>query len=282
MTSTLHWLAAGLTGLAVCLVVPDPGSRTLARRLAVATGPARSRWLVRGFPGWPLSWTPGRVVAACGVAIGLLGWLGPGGLLAIPIAGVCWYAFQRVRLLRSTRAADIARGASVCEVCEVVAAELRAGRTPVEALSAASPVLPELGSAVAAGRLGADVPAAISEIGSAGTTNALRSLAAAWSVADRSGAGLADVLDRLAAKLRSDEELRAEVAAQLAAPRATARVVASLPIVGLALGYGLGADPLAFLLGTSIGIGCLLGGSGLVLAGLLWVERLASAAELRS
>lgn len=266
--SLLAWASVAVAGVAAGFVVSEPPARRLARRLP---GGLSGRRLV----GWPI------LVAGCG-AVGAVAWLGPLGLLTVPLAGVGWLGLRWLRAARAARAAETERRAAVREVCEVLAAELRAGRTPDEALASASAVLPELGPAVLAGRLGGDVPTAVREISAPGATEALHALAAAWSVADRSGAGLAVVLDQLTTKLRADEELRQEVSAQLAAPRATARVVAALPLAGLALGLGLGADPLAFLLGTPAGLGCLVVGAGLVLAGLAWVERLARGAERRT
>lgn len=270
------WAAVAVAGLAAGVGVADPPARALARRLA--SSPERRD---RSSGGWQGRAVLGRLtVGGCGVAA-LVVWVGPTGLLAVPLAGICWLGLTRLRAARTARKAALARSSAVREVCEVLAAELRAGRTPDEALVAAPKLFPELGPAVLAGKLGADVPAAVREIKAPGATGALHALAAAWSVADRSGAGLAVVLDRLTTKLRADEELREEVSAQLAAPRATARVVATLPLAGLGLGLGLGADPLAFLVGTPVGLGCLLVGAGLVLAGLAWVERLARRAEER-
>ncbi|MBW8482913.1 type II secretion system F family protein [Actinomadura sp. PM05-2] len=107
----------------------------------------------------------------------------------------------------------------------------------------------------------------------------LRLLAACWQVCAERGGALATVLEGLATALRAEEAQRQEVATQLAGPRATARMVALLPLMGLGLGAALGAHPLAFLLGTPPGWGCLVAGTALDLAGLLWTRRLARNAE---
>lgn len=166
----------------------------------------------------------------------------------------------------------------VREVCDILAAELRAGRDPGRALEAAAVVLPELGSVAVVSRMGGDVPAALREAVENDSAATAR-LAAAWAVATTSGAGLAPVLDRVAAELRAEQTLRNEVAAQLAGPRASARLLAALPVLGVGLGWGAGADPLAFLLGTPLGLACLVAGAVLATLGLVWVERLAKAAE---
>ena len=76
-----------------------------------------------------------------------------------------------------------------------------------------------------------------------------------------SGGGLAAAVARLAAAARADEEqVRRELAAQLAGPRATAALLARLPLAGVAIGAALGADPVGFLLGGRPGRPCLLAG----------------------
>ena len=69
------------------------------------------------------------------------------------------------------------------------------------------------------------------------------------------------------------------MAAQLAGPRATAVLLALLPAFGLAMGNALGADPLAVLVGTPLGQGCLVLGLLLEAAGLLWTARITRRAE---
>jgi len=105
-------------------------------------------------------------------------------------------------------------------------------------------------------------------------------LASAWATAHASGAGLAGVVERVTDELTAQLELRREIDSQLAAPRATARLLALLPLGGMALGVFLGVDPLRMLLGTTVGLCCLVVGSTLALAGVVWVDRLARSATV--
>lgn len=139
---------------------------------------------------------------------------------------------------------------------------------------------PELGPVVAAAELGGDIAEALRSCAGLPGAEGLRAVAAAWDVAGTSGTALAGVLDRMAKGLRDDDDARAEVLAALGPPRATARLLAVLPLFGLGLGASIGADPVEFLTGTSWGLGCLFGGAGLALLGLWWVEQLATAAEV--
>jgi tight adherence protein B len=128
--------------------------------------------------------------------------------------------------------------------------------------------------------LGGDVGEAFRACAQAPGADGLRAVAAAWDVAEQTGAALAEVLDRVATGLRAEDEGRAEVEAALEPPRATAKLLAVLPILGLGLGTSIDAHPVGFLVGTSIGWGCLCAGTALALLGVLWVEHLASGAEV--
>jgi tight adherence protein B len=187
----------------------------------------------------------------------------------------------RIARSRGARAEAAQRRRAVVEMCDAVAAELRAGQPALRALLRVAEEHPDLAPAGRAAELGGDVPAALEALSAAPGAAGFKSIAAAWRVADRSGAGLAVVLDRVSNTLRSDQAAVREVEASLGPPRATARMLAVLPFLGLLLGAGIGGDPLAFLVRTGAGNACLVVGCGLALVGVWWVERLADAVEHR-
>jgi tight adherence protein B len=152
-----------------------------------------------------------------------------------------------VRRRRTARAAA-AQTATLDTVAEL-AADLRAGAPPAAVLAAAQPVL-------------------------SATPAELAAVLAAWQVSERTGAPLADVLDRVEAQIRQERQLRLAAAAHQAGTRATALLLAVLPVGGVALGFGIGADPLDALLGTPLGGGCALAACALQVTGVLWTERL--------
>ncbi|WP_435871862.1 hypothetical protein [Micromonospora echinospora] len=97
---------------------------------------------------------------------------------------------------------------------------------------------------------------------------------AAGKLADRTGAPLADLLERIEADARAADRGLAAAAAQAAGARATAWLLAALPLGGIGLGYGIGVDPVAVLLHTPVGGGSALAAVALQVGGLLWAERL--------
>jgi tight adherence protein B len=98
-------------------------------------------------------------------------------------------------------------------------------------------------------------------------------------VAVDQGAGLAAGLDRLEGALRADRDQRADLRAQLAGARATAVMLAGLPVLGLLLGAAMGADPLRVLLHSGAGLGCLVVGGLLEGVGLWWALRIVRGVE---
>ena len=152
-----------------------------------------------------------------------------------------------------------------------LAAELASGASLDAALLATTQAPQLWPQAVAAARAGGDVAAGLDADGA-------RALAACWRVAGSSGAGLARAIGSMAEYERSTAVVRARLAAELAAPRASARMLAMLPLVGIAMGIVMGADPVRFLL-SGLGLLCL--GTAVLLTGLglLWGARIARGVE---
>ena len=177
---------------------------------------------------------------------------------------------------RRSREADTS---AVLEVCDLLAAELTVGRPPGAALRAAGLLWAPLSPVVEAFHLGSDVPMALRALARERPGAAdLRLVAGAWQVAHHSGHGLAGALTRTSRGIRARRRTRRLVDSELASARATARLVALLPLAVLLMGSGAGSDPWGFLFATPIGLLCLASGLSLIGLGLWWIERLAAAA----
>lgn len=173
------------------------------------------------------------------------------------------------------------RRAEVTELCFALAAELRAGRMPAEAVARAVEVMTDEHAAELAGVIAASADRRRRSSRAAHRRSppyrrrSLGRLAACWQVGSGSGAGFARAVERLAGGLRTEQEHRREVAAQLAGTRATTRLLGMLPFAGLLMATGMGMQPVDFLFGTSYGLFCLGAGVTLDVAGMLWTSRLA-------
>ncbi|MFG2387803.1 type II secretion system F family protein [Streptomyces lavendulae] len=224
-------------------------------------------------------WVPlvaGLVVAVLGGSVIPL----VAGALAVPLVRRRLRARERERA-RGTRAAE------VVALCGAVVGELRAGSQPGRALTVAmrrtsagpgGPGPAEAG-VLAAAAFGGDVAAALHEAAREPGAGGLAGMAACWRVSVDGGAGLAAGLDRLEGALRAERDREESLRAQLAGARSTTVVLALLPLVGLLMGTGLGADPLRVLLHSPVGWGCLLVGGALEALGLLWCRRIVRTGE---
>lgn len=171
------------------------------------------------------------------------------------------------------------RREAVREATAAMAAELAAGHSASRALERAfapADVGPKARAAVA---WGGDVAAALRSDARLPGCALLAHVSACWCVAHGTGAGLAESLRRAVEADRADDDVRTQLTAHLAAPRATARMLAALPALGLLLGIAMGGDPLAWLLGTPLGLACLIAGAALTALGLLWTSRIAARVE---
>ena len=101
-----------------------------------------------------------------------------------------------------------------------------------------------------------------------------RAVLAATRLADELGAPLAGVLERIAFAVAADEEADGERRAALAGPRSTAQVLAWLPLLGVALGALLGADPVAVVLSGGLGTASAVLGVTMLLLGRWWTAAL--------
>jgi tight adherence protein B len=233
---------AGLLVLAGALVVLWPARRRLLAR------PARRISLPA------IDWRSRRVVVWLLAGVVVIALLAGG-----PVAGavVSVYAVLAGRALhrRTARQQASAARSAALDGLVALAADLRAGLPP----AAAGSGLPQVMTGRPADRLA-------------------RLAASVWRLAERTGAPAADLIERIEADARAADRAAAKAAAQGAGAQATAMLLAGLPLGGIGLGFGIGADPLRVLLHTPIGAACAVGAVLLQCGGLLWAERLATGA----
>ncbi|MFY1635663.1 type II secretion system F family protein [Solwaraspora sp. WMMB335] len=194
---------------------------------------------------------------------GLLAWLAGGPVAALVTVAYAGLAARTVLLRRTTRD-QVARRARQLDDLATLAADLRAG-LPVHQPSRLRPApggLPPSPQPVPAGR--AD-------------TRLAELAAAATRLAERTGAPLAELVERIESDARAVDRARDTAVAQAAGASATAWLLAGLPVGGIALGFAIGVDPLEVLLHTPIGAACALGAVTLQIAGLAWTRRLSRA-----
>ena len=170
---------------------------------------------------------------------------------------------------------------AVVQACTVLAAQLRIGQVPLTAVRSAAEDCSVLRPAVATADLGGDVAATWRGQAARPGQSGLAELARGWQLSERTGAPMAQTLEDVAAALVEDENLGLVINSEAAGPRASGKIMAALPLVGIGLGYLIGGEPMAFLLGSGYGWACLLLGTGLACAGVLWMEQVANRAAVQ-
>lgn len=246
--------------------------------VAFRTSPRRRLAPVPGRPRWRPPVGP-RAAAWLGAAGGCAA------LVALPPSTISCLAVlggtAGLRVRRRRRAVRAVREGQLLEsALDVFVGELRAGSHPVSAFEAAAdesvgPVAASLRSVAARARLGADVAAGLHAVArrSALPTQWDR-LAQCWRLASDHGLAIATLMRAAQRDIAERQRFAARVSSSLAGARATAAVLAGLPLLGVLLGQLVGARPLAFLLGSRVGGWLLVVGATLACAGLLWSDRI--------
>jgi tight adherence protein B len=239
---------------------PTPDRSDAARRLLPAAVAGRV----------PLRGTVGAGAAVVAVVVGIASTPLVAALAAGAVLGA-GRAFER----RRERLLDERRLRGLADALAGFAADLRAGRSAEASALTACRGCPDDLTAAALGRA-LRAPEAVQEPppGSGAWGEAVCRIAAGVRLSTRTGCSLAAVAcaaeDDVRSRLRQQRDLRTAVAA----PQASAFLLAGLPLLALAMGSGIGADPWRVLLSTPVGNLLLVVGTALEVAGLTWSSRL--------
>jgi tight adherence protein B len=188
--------------------------------------------------------------------------------LAGVLAGLAGRAWNRHR----REASDEEHLLALVQGLAALAGDLRSGRSLSEAAGAAATACgnERTGRELVRAIRAAEHPVAVSGDASA----PLARISGAVLLSTRTGCSLADVMSAVEDDLRARHRHHLELRAATAGPRAGAVLLAGLPVLGLAMGNGVGADPWGVLTTTGTGQVLLVAGVALELAGVAWTARL--------
>jgi tight adherence protein B len=249
VTGTLLAAASGL------LLWPGRGSRVRRVRPGARRGAgplvAASRHLQ------PLA--AGSLAAAAGATLSTP-------LVAV-LAGACAVLGTRSLHAARRRTRDDSDLLALAEGLGVLGAELSAGRPVATAVRTAA-------TSCGGGRAAALLAAALREDVAPAGDPVLDRVRAAVRLSGTTGCSLAVVLAAVEDDLRAQHRRRLELRTATAGPRAAAALLAGLPVLGLVMGSGVGAQPWSVLTTTAAGQVALVVGVLLEVAGVAWVGRL--------
>lgn len=179
---------------------------------------------------------------------------------------------------RASRQLRVRRQDASVDLVFALAAELRAGRTPAQALASAAEAAEvlrvPLSAAALSVRSGSPAAEPLSAVSRLPGCEVLAAVGAVWRVTEQAGGAVAEVLERLGSTLDADAADRRTFEAALAGPRASMMLLAGLPLLGLGMGQSVGAHPLQLLLHRTVGWALLAGAALLEVAGIAWSRRL--------
>lgn len=163
---------------------------------------------------------------------------------------------------------------------EVLVGELRVGAHPAQAFAVAAqestgPVSESCRAVAARARLGADVSAGLHTVAQrSALPGQWDRLAVCWKLAADHGLAMSALMHAAQRDIAERQRFSGHVRSAMAGARATATILASLPVLSVLMGQLIGAHPAAFLLGGHAGGWLLVIGTTLVCGGLLWSDRI--------
>jgi len=243
----------------------------LAAALLVTPAPPRQRVGLTAPP------AKGRLPVLVLGAAGAVLMLPPAVVLAAAILAATAVARRRRVRRERRRRSD---GRTLASALELLVGELRSGAHPVLAFAvAAAECDGEVGvclrGVAARAGLGADVAGGLHAV-AAGSPVAgyWDRLAVCWQLAAEQGLGMSALMRAAHRDIVERQRFADRVQAGLAGARATAMILAGLPVLGILLGQLIGAAPVAFLTGGGVGAVMLVIGVTLICLGLLWADRI--------
>lgn len=184
--------------------------------------------------------------------------------------------FRRRR--RGDRGTD--ESTSMETAIDVLVGELRVGAHPANAFAVAAeettgPVADACHAVAARARLGADVAAGLRGVSAtAALPSQWERLAVCWQLATEHGLAMSALMHAAQRDIAERQRFSSQVRSAMAGARATAVILAALPVLSVSMGQLIGARPLQFLLGGGFGGWLLVVGLTLICGGLLWADRI--------
>ncbi|OBH24225.1 hypothetical protein A5692_05320 [Mycobacterium sp. E342] len=198
-------------------------------------------------------------------------------VLAVAVVGAT--ANLRYRRRHRIRRA-VSEGRALEGALDVLVGELRVGSHPVRAFAVAAgesagAVAESLRAVAARARLGADVASGLRAAARSSTLPAhWDRLGMCWQLASDHGLAIATLMRAAQRDIAERQRFSARVTSNMAGARATAAILAALPLLGVLLGQLIGARPLAFLVNGHAGGWFLVVGSAMACGGMLWADRI--------